>query len=148
MRVHQWAVAEGLNSLGDMEEADGALGTEGISLWNHAESGRFDSLLARAAFVRASCALSRAQADRGGGGARLATQVAREDGQDGKDGALRRPVVSADSDRTRARGAAMAAVQLALSWSHTGGLSQEPQGVSSERRARVIGQGQLLPFWK
>ena len=128
------------------EEADGALGAEGISLWNHARSGRFDSLLAKAALVRASCDLSKAQANQRTVAAyawhrrklaQMAETVRRS-------GALRRPVVSADSDRTRAREAAIAAVQLALSWNHPGGLSQELQGVSSERRAKVIEQGLLL----
>ena len=55
-------------------------------------------------------------------------------------GALRRPAVSADSDRGKAREAAVAAVQLALSWNHPGGLAQELKAVSSVRRAKVIEQ--------
>ena len=69
-RVQRWAIAEGMDCIEDVafafttkEEADGALDEEGIALWTTARSGRFDSLLAEAAEVRASCALAKAQAD-------------------------------------------------------------------------------------
>ena len=70
MRVQQWAIAAGMVSMEDVafafttkEEADGALGEKGSELWTNARCGRVDSLLAKAAMVRASGALSGVQAD-------------------------------------------------------------------------------------
>ena len=120
-RVQRWAISEGMDCIEDVafafttkEEADGALGEEGITLWTTARSARFDSLLAKAAEVRASCAIAKAQADQRvmAVSAWQHRKLARMAKKARRKGALRRPAVSAESDRGKAREAAVAAVSL------------------------------------